>query len=91
MSKFIVQSNIYNAIKSVGSDCILNEYFIECVDILSSHVCDIFNNSLVSDFFPEKWTQGVIIPLHKKALLMMLITTEELHLLFFFQNYLQQF
>lgn len=53
--------------KAAGSDCILNEYFIDCVDILSSHLCDVFNGILLSGYFPEKWTEGVIIPLHKKG------------------------
>lgn len=53
--------------KSSGGDCILNEYFIECSDILSSHFCHLFNCILPSGFFPERWTQGIIIPLHKKG------------------------
>ena len=53
--------------KSSGSDCMLNEYFLECSDILSAHLCDVFNGIFVSGFFPDKWTEGVIIPLHKKG------------------------
>ena len=53
--------------KSSGSDCMLNEYFLECSDILSAHLCDVFNGIFVSGFFPDKWTEGVIIPLHKKV------------------------
>ena len=53
--------------KASGGDCILNEYFIECIDILSSHLCDVFNSILTSGYFPEKWTEGIIIPLHKKG------------------------
>ena len=51
--------------KSCGSDCLLNEYFLECSDILSLHICDLFNAILDSGFFPESWSEGVIIPLHK--------------------------
>lgn len=29
--------------KSPGKDFLLNEYFIESIDILASHICDIFN------------------------------------------------
>ena len=53
--------------KSIGSDYLLNEYFIESIDILSLHICDIFNAILESGFFPDKWTEGVIVPLHKKG------------------------
>jgi exonuclease III len=53
--------------KSSGVDHILNEYFIECSDIICSHLCDIFNCIFESGYFPEQWTQGIIIPLHKKG------------------------
>ena len=53
--------------KAPGGDCILNEYFIECIDILSGHLCDVFNSILTSGFFPEKWTEVIIIPLRKKG------------------------
>ena len=33
--------------KAFGSDCLINEYFIECSDILSVHLCDIFNILIV--------------------------------------------
>ena len=53
--------------KSGGNDLLINEYFIESCDILSSHMCDIFNAILDSGYFPDKWTEGVIIPLYKKG------------------------
>lgn len=53
--------------KALGTDCLMNEYFIECIDIISAHVCDIFNSILNSGYFPDKWTEGVIIPVHKKG------------------------
>ena len=51
--------------KAYGNDFLLNEYFIESMDISSSHLCDIFNKILDSGFFPSNWGEGVIIPLHK--------------------------
>ena len=42
--------------KSCGNDILLNDYFIESVDILSGHLCDIFNGILNSGFSPEEWT-----------------------------------
>ena len=52
----ITVSEILEAVKSLkreqatDSDFLLNEYFIESIDILSSHICDIFNAILESDF-----------------------------------------
>jgi hypothetical protein len=46
---------------------LLNEYFIDSIDILSSHLYDIFNKVLDSGYFPGNWTEGVIISLHKKG------------------------
>lgn len=42
----------------------MNEYFIDV------HICDIFKAVLESAFYPEQWTEGIIINLHKKAILM---------------------
>ncbi|MCG7875528.1 MAG: reverse transcriptase family protein, partial [Candidatus Thiodiazotropha endolucinida] len=53
--------------KAHGSDCLLNEYFLESVDILAPYLCDLFNAILNSGYFPEQWTEGIIIPLHKKG------------------------
>ncbi len=53
--------------KAYGIDCLLNEYFIECSDILSPYICKIFNAILVSGVFPESWADGIIIPLFKKG------------------------
>ena len=69
----ITTEEIINAVKSLkrnkayGCDHLLNEYFIETIDILSGHLCDIFNTIIDSGFFPEQWTKGIIIPLHKKG------------------------
>ena len=53
--------------KALGSDSIMNEYLIEGIDILSSHICDLFNAILESGCFPDKWTEGIIVPIHKKG------------------------
>jgi len=53
--------------KAYGSDCVLNEYLIESIDILSAHLCDLFNSILNAGFFPDNWAEGIIIPLHKKG------------------------
>ena len=51
----------------MGTDHIMNEYILESIDIIGSHLCDIFNAILSSGYFPEKWMEGVIIPLRKKG------------------------
>ena len=53
--------------KSHGADNILNKYLIETVDILGSHLCDLFNSILESGVFPESWTEGIVIPIFKKG------------------------
>ena len=66
---------LYNGVKTLnqgkayGHVCLLNEYFIESMDIIGSHVCDIFNCILnsVFFFFPESWMDGLIVPLFKKG------------------------
>ena len=52
--------------KSAAGDQLLNEYFIESVDILSGHLVDLFNAILNSGFFPSQWSEGIIVPLFKK-------------------------
>jgi len=39
--------------KAYGNDFLLNEFFIEYIDILSSHLCDTFNKILESGFFSK--------------------------------------
>jgi len=53
--------------KAARNDCLLNEYFIESIDILCSHVCDIFNIILNTGCYPGTWMEGVIIPIYKKV------------------------
>ena len=45
----------------------LNDYFIECIDIIDGHLCDLFNCISTSGYFPESWAHGVLIPLHKNG------------------------
>ena len=40
---------------------------IEGIDIIGAHICDIYNMILDSGYFPDKWTEGIIVPLHKKG------------------------
>ena len=52
--------------KSYANDELLNEYFIESFDILSSHILDLFNAIFIAGVFPDSWKEGIIIPIHKK-------------------------
>ena len=52
--------------KSCGCDFLLNEYFIESLDILSPHLLKIFNAILNSGHFPPEWSKGLIVPVFKK-------------------------
>lgn len=67
ITEILTAIKLLKAGKAMGSDSLMNEYFIESMDILGSHLCDIFNAILNSGFFPDKWTEGVIIPIHKKG------------------------
>ena len=48
-------------------DNLLNEYFIESSDIISGHLTDMLNIIFDSSIFPECWSKGYIVPLHKKG------------------------
>jgi len=41
--------------KAHVSDMLLNEYFIECIDILAPFICNIFNAVFNSGCYPEEW------------------------------------
>ena len=53
----ITNAEILNAVKSLkreksaGPDFLLNEYFIQLIDILGSHICSIFNAIFESGIF----------------------------------------
>ena len=53
--------------KSPGGDNLLNEYFIEGMDVLLKPFELLFNVILDSGCFPSQWTEGTIIPLYKKG------------------------
>lgn len=55
-----------NKNKATGIDCLINEFFIESCDIISSHLTDLFNGILNTGCYPDQWAKGIIIPLHKK-------------------------
>ena len=56
--------------KSCGIDDILNEYFVNAADVLIEPLHTVFNKILESRSFPAQWATGLIVPLHKKGVIM---------------------
>ena len=52
---------------SAGEDMLLNEMFVHGKNILAPSICVIFNHLLHIGHFPDMWTEGLIIPVHKKG------------------------
>ena len=59
-------TNLENG-KSEGPDKLINEFFINGNEYLSPTLCNLFNKLYEIGYFPETWTEGYIIPLHKKG------------------------
>lgn len=91
------EQEIFNAIKNLNRDkssginCVLNEYFIEFSAYFVPKLCHLFNCILSSGYFPESWSQGMIVPVHKKAVWMTLTTFEASLLYLMYLNCLHQF
>ena len=66
LNKHITIDDIIKAVGSLKSNK-ASGIFLDSVDIIGLHLCDIFNAILDSGYFPECWTKGLIIPLHKKG------------------------
>ena len=52
--------------KSAGPDKLINELFIHGREYLLSTLHTPFNKRFELDYFPETWSEGFIIPLHKR-------------------------
>lgn len=53
--------------KTAGIDCMLNEFFTVFTDVFSPYLLQLFNVILQTGVFPESWSSGIIVPLHKKG------------------------
>ena len=53
--------------KSAGPDLLINEFYINACGALMDKLTLLFNIVLNSGYFPNKWTEGVIVPIHKKG------------------------
>ena len=67
------QEEVLNAIKQLklnksgGPDMLINEFLIYGKHIFTSTLCNLFNQIFASGYFPEDWSEGYLIPLHKKG------------------------
>ncbi|KAL4233737.1 hypothetical protein ACF0H5_008417 [Mactra antiquata] len=52
--------------RSCGPDLVLNEFFKHGFNHLSSYIVKLFNKLFNMGIIPSHWTEGFIIPLHKK-------------------------
>ena len=52
--------------RSAGPDLMLNEFFINGKNELTPTICKLFNKLFEIGYFPTSWSEGYIIPLHKK-------------------------
>ena len=53
--------------KAGGPDNLVNEFFRYGIDVLMPYLHKLFNTVFDIGCFPDKWTDGFIIPLHKKG------------------------
>ena len=53
--------------KSAGPDLLINEFYVNACGALTDKLTLLFNIVLNSGYFPNKWTEGVIVPIHKKG------------------------
>ena len=47
---------------------LVNEFFITGKDILAPFLVRLFNYAFDSGIFPKSWSEGLLIPRHKKGL-----------------------
>ncbi len=53
--------------RSGGPDMFLNEFLIHGKEILAPFLLKLFNTAFKNGHFPEIWSEGFIVPLHKKG------------------------
>ena len=53
--------------KSGGEDLILNEFFIHGREFLIPYLHKLFNFIFNVGIFPDAWSEGLLVPLHKKG------------------------
>ena len=53
--------------KSGGPDQLINEFLIHGKHTFTPTLCNLFNKVYATGHFPETWSEGYVIPLHKKG------------------------
>jgi hypothetical protein len=53
--------------RSSGSDLLINEFLVKAKLPLLPYLCRLFNTVFSSGIFPSVWSEGIVIPLHKKG------------------------
>ena len=53
--------------KSAGDDLVINEFFIHGNEALCTHLTLLFNFVFDSGEFPTSWSDGLLVPIHKKG------------------------
>ena len=53
--------------KTGGNDLLINELFINGIDVLRPYLSTLFNFIFDSGIFPDSWGDGLLTPIHKKG------------------------
>ena len=61
-----------NSNKSGGPDLYLNEFFIHGKGTLMPFILSLFNRIYELGYFPDSWSEGFVVPLHKNGSLKIL-------------------
>ena len=54
---------------SGGPDLLLNDFFKKRTDVLVHYLHELFNKLFQMGYFPEKWSEGFIMPIFKKGVI----------------------
>ena len=52
---------------SAGPDLLLNEFLKKGTNILTNYIHRLFNKIFELGYFPDKWSEGFIVPIFKKG------------------------
>ena len=73
LNEIITEQEIAQAIKELkrnkasGSDLLINELFMYAKEELTEYLTLLFNFVFDAGIFPSEWSEGLLIPLHKKG------------------------
>ena len=73
LDKPISESEVLKAIhslkrgKSPGFDGILGDFFIDAKDFMVPYFVIIYNKIYESGVYPDSWSKGLIVPIHKRG------------------------